>query len=620
MARNLLENNQTQSEGRNLLASAKPSVPQQSVNYNPALQTARGGLQGATFGWSDELGGAIAALAGSIKTGESFSDAYDKIHQQLQSKREQFSKDSPGLALGAEIAGGLATGGVGGGKLLGGKAFEAASNLGKAGRLAGVGAGQGAIYGTGAADQGKRIEGGLTGAGMGAVMAPVGAGVANAAGRAIGSGTNYVTAKLGETARNKAERILRETAEASGFTGEQIADKMDDLGRQSILADVNDSFRVVARAGMNRIGTMRDAGTSKVAARQKGQQDRLLREIESVAGDSSSYGKTISQVIKNRAKAAAPVYQRAFNAGVRMTDDLQGLIDNSVLKPMFKKAQRLAGDDGTENLLNVLHIMKSEVLDDAISSSLSIANRKPANARRLVRLKQELLDEIGKQNPDYLEANKIFSNHSRLKNALELGRKLLKTDPEQLDDIVADMTDVELEMFRLGGVKSISKMLDNVADNRDSTRRLLQSRDMRDKLSFVLGDDADAFLKQAGIEEQFTQTRNMLTGNSTTELQQQASRSLDDAVDPGMATAIANANPAALVANVIDGLTKGRATPEVIDELGKIMFNNKLTRDEILRIFNQPRIRQMLGDRYGEVVAPVVRGAAAPTAQAVANQ
>ena len=167
------------------------------TEVNPVAGTVRAGLQGMTFGLSDEIGGALAALAGSIQTGESFGDAYDKIHQQLQDKRETFAQENPGTALGAEVVGALATGGAGGSRLLAGKGFQGASNIGKAGRISAVGAGEGAVYGAGAADQGERGAGAAQGAVLGGALAAVGAGVLNAAGRGLGAGTNYVTARQG---------------------------------------------------------------------------------------------------------------------------------------------------------------------------------------------------------------------------------------------------------------------------------------------------------------------------------------------------------------------------------------------------------------------------------------
>ena len=74
---------------------------QKKPEYNSAVQGVRQVGQGLSFGLADEVGGALAALAGSMQTGESFGDAYDKIQADLKSKRGAFQEDNrvPGACL-----------------------------------------------------------------------------------------------------------------------------------------------------------------------------------------------------------------------------------------------------------------------------------------------------------------------------------------------------------------------------------------------------------------------------------------------------------------------------------------------------------------------------------------
>ena len=132
---------------------------QKKPEYNSAVQGVRQVGQGLSFGLADEVGGALAALAGSMQTGESFSDAYDKIQADLKSKRGAFQEDNEYLAPALEIAGGLATGGFGGAKVLGSQAVRNAPGIARAGALLGTGAAEGAVYGAGTADAGERAQG-----------------------------------------------------------------------------------------------------------------------------------------------------------------------------------------------------------------------------------------------------------------------------------------------------------------------------------------------------------------------------------------------------------------------------------------------------------------------------
>lgn len=595
-------------------------VSRASNDVNPVAGAVRAGLQGLTFGLSDEAGSAIAALAGSIKTGEKYSDVYSKMHKQLGDKREKFSNDNPILSTGAEIAGGMLTGGVGGAKVLGGKAFQQASNLGKVGRIGGVGAVEGGIYGAGTADQDARLSGGAQGALIGGLSGPVGAGVLNAGGKVIGGATNYITDKLAKTPNSQAVQALRDTAAAVGMSADDAVIKMKSLGSEGVIADLNDGFRAVARAGMNRMGTMTEKGRNVVNARQKSQQQRLMTAIRSTGGDDGNYAGTVAKVTSDRAKKAAPMYDEAYTKGMQETPDVTKLLSNPLLRQAKNKATKYAESEGTQgNLLKLIHHTK-EALDDEIGAAMNQVvkqDKGATHARRLLKVKERLLSVIEAQNPEYIAAKNVYAGESRLLDALKTGRDILKKDPEDIELYLRDIGESESELFRLGGVKAISKLLDkSVGENRDATKRLLNTSDMRQRLALVMGDDATEFLRRAGVEEKFTQTRNMLTGNSSTALQQEMGQVLDNSVDAGLVKSIASGNPASVVSVVIDTLSKGQVSPEVIDELGSLMFKNGMSEQEIRGIFNAPKIRQVFGESYDQIVAPYVRAGISPAISA----
>ena len=181
--------------------------------------------QGASFGWGDELAGAAApimqpligaldiatggaigssdepGLAGAYKSaklaleGNLAKDVTQIARGELQMARE----DAPLAAMGAEMAGGLASAVGGGGALgrLGAGIAQTTPNLGRAiqavgqastpaARIAG-GAMGGGLYGAGAADGGDRMQGAMHGAMLGGLMPPA----ASAVGK-IGSGAARV--------------------------------------------------------------------------------------------------------------------------------------------------------------------------------------------------------------------------------------------------------------------------------------------------------------------------------------------------------------------------------------------------------------------------------------------
>lgn len=161
------------------------------------------GMQGATFGFSDEvtdpLGATIAAarenpigFAKAIFTGKT-PEVSDELSQEIlgvrdmskQRMQQQFEQN-PATSIASNIGGALLTGGAGATT----KAGAATANMLRGGNLAArigkgaaAGAASGALYGSGTSDDGERLEG----AGRGAVLGAVTGGAIPAVGVALKS-------------------------------------------------------------------------------------------------------------------------------------------------------------------------------------------------------------------------------------------------------------------------------------------------------------------------------------------------------------------------------------------------------------------------------------------------
>jgi hypothetical protein len=148
MGRNLFADKQPR-KGRNLFAS-EPELTQSSPSfsilgqnlpqdeeaqkeYNKGMM--RQGAQGLTFGSADELEAAVRSMSSET--------TYEQERDQIRSANKEFAKENPGAAIGAQVVGGLTTGGTsvartvlanGGGRILAGAtqgaAFGAAGGAG----------------------------------------------------------------------------------------------------------------------------------------------------------------------------------------------------------------------------------------------------------------------------------------------------------------------------------------------------------------------------------------------------------------------------------------------------------------------------------------------------------
>ena len=166
---------------RDQIAQANPSAQTESSILDPFVQ-------GATFGWGDELRGAVQGGLAAMQGGD-FGSAYDQTVDESRNALQHERRVNPVGSFAAEVAGAIPTGVGAGGQLAGRGATLAARAL--TGGL--VGAGQGAVYGAGAADENKGMGaavGAGLGLGVGAGLPVVGNAIAN---RVQGAAQRQVT-------------------------------------------------------------------------------------------------------------------------------------------------------------------------------------------------------------------------------------------------------------------------------------------------------------------------------------------------------------------------------------------------------------------------------------------
>ena len=607
-------------------------------DYNENAERAGKIGQGLTFGFGDEITSGIAALVKSATSDKSFGEIYDQTHSRKQQDSERFEKDNPYESLALEIAGGLATGGLGAGRVLASQAIRNAPRLAKIGTMSGLGAVEGGVYGAGTADQDQRLQGATEGAIAGAVAAPLGAGFTNVLGRVAGSVADRV-AKIAESSpKQDALRVIREMADAGEIQPSDVISRMKKLGPEATIADTADVFRQTARATMNSPGKVRQQGLDLVDSRNAQQRERLLQGVredvagqtgkevdEFVTGAKQSFLSLQDDIIKRRSEQSAPLYAEALEKGIEITPMIKPLLSNSnVFKgankmlraeglPSLKrptvdksKAGGTAFDDMTpQRRFEVLKAAK-EGLDDQIN----LANRSGENnvARVLTKQKNALLGSMVDQNPAYGKANKIFSDESSLQDAVKLGRGFLqnKYEPEELKRILGDFTDGEFESFQVGAIDAIAKMM-NKSTVADKTRVFRNSADYQDKVRLVLGDKTDNFLNRLDIEEEFEKTRQGVAGNSTTMMQKKFDEALQESIDPGLVRDLTNANAGSIVGKVVNALTRQKPSADTINQIGSILLKQGYTEKQIMNILNGSGVRKALGANYDDVLSPYMQ-------------
>lgn len=174
------------------------------------------GLQGATYGFSDEITDRIGALIASGFTDESYGDLLKEARANTKRRFAKQFEENPVTAIGANIVGAVGTGLAGTATKTGGAIANSlrTGNLAtRVGKSALAGAASGAAYGAGTAEEGERLEG----AGKGALIG----GVTGAAIPAVGAAAK----SLGNDAKSAVTGLFSRNADRLDEAAEAIRDK-----------------------------------------------------------------------------------------------------------------------------------------------------------------------------------------------------------------------------------------------------------------------------------------------------------------------------------------------------------------------------------------------------------
>jgi hypothetical protein len=329
-------------------------------------------VQGITFGWGDELRGAVQGGMAAAQGGD-FGSAYEQVLDESRGALERERRVNPLGSMAAEVAGAIPTGMIAGGQLAG----RGASLLGRIGTGALVGAGQGAAYGAGASDDNRAMGAAFGGATGGVVGGAIPA-IADA-GRAIFSRIGAAMPEIDDLYR--AKNAAYAAVDNSGFSYKP--NQIDDL--------ITDIYK---RVGQEGIDTAPD-GAHKAAIRMLerlnsrqgpmtlGQLDQLRQVIRRDVIDSGSradgyFGGLMIDAIDDFIDKAggAQVIGAARQAH-------QTLRKSELLAEALEKAQRQAASSGSGGNI-----------DNAIRQQIKSILNNPSRVRSFTKAERAAMDRI----------------------------------------------------------------------------------------------------------------------------------------------------------------------------------------------------------------------------------
>lgn len=294
---------------RNLPA---PSIPKQPFGFTEQLGAS------LPFGKDIIAGGGAALDYATGRLNSSFGDQYQANLNQLNDQQADYSKQNPLSSMGA-----TATGLLMAGKPTSGAISQIPSLPGKI--LAGIKAGAtlGGLYGVGEAGPlSDRPKNALVGAGAGAItggVLPVTGAVLKPVARALGATAGAIGEKLGLTVPDyvkQAENKLLAAMGRDSTTPGGVAPTLSANGKPLSIMDVaGTNTKRLARNLVTQPGQAGDAVTTFLQDRSEDQTGRVLGDIgKHLSNNTDVYG-VADNLSKQRAAAAAPLYEEAFAGG-----------------------------------------------------------------------------------------------------------------------------------------------------------------------------------------------------------------------------------------------------------------------------------------------------------------
>ena len=571
-------------------------------------------MQGATFGWGDEIRAGAMAAARGVGSPISFDERYAQ-EKALQEERLKGATERTGkLGTAAEIAGGIATGGA----------------LGKAGlttvragqsflpRVIGSGiegAGYGAVTGAGTAEDGQRTDGAIRGAVTGGAMGAAVPAVASAVAPFAKAGLSRITEKIDP--QGYAHALLGQAVGRSGRPGVELADDVtraraagqpDYTLADGLVANREDAL---LRGTMTQPGQGANAAARFLDNRQLGQPTRISR----FTAEDFGAPRTAAQhetLLQETMRRADDINYPAAAAGAGPVDTAGAYSNISALR--YPGNPRLGAQPANPPS------MAPPVVEQA-AAILSRARVNGNNYESVLGAKQQIGDLIGEaaragRNNDVRVLSQI---NAQLDAALEAAtggpgglyraandtHALYKQGVEAIDggraayDVGSLAEDVvpafnaanpmEQAAARVGFRDAVRSRFPR-NPNVNSARQFLHPEMQAKVEAMALPGQSEQFLQRMQREDVMSQTRNAATQGSQTarNLAAQEDAALDPRVVADLAMAAKTGNASGLV-SALSGLWNSLRTPTA---------GNEAVRNEV--------VRQLFS---GNVDAPAARAA-----------
>jgi len=491
--------------------------------------------RGLTFGFSDELAKPIQAGVMALRGAEDPWGEAEKLRQARLQDLSQLQEANPLAGIAGEVIPAIATGAVGGALLpAGAKAYAVAKPIRAA---AGAGAVSGGLYGAGTGEGGAIERGaqageyGLYGAGGGVV-----GGALLSRAKAL-LGRKRAAKGLKTTGQDVLQEVAERAEEVLPVEGADKAfGKVAKALKQDLGADYDDVLNAykagdasLAELNQSRTRTLAQGAAQYSGGKAKAQEffdpkvagsyERVMKTVRENVSGVDSYHTTADDLLAAGRAKAAPLYDEAYESTIANTDILKTPEIQDALNKAYKQYPTELSDAAPDSIKALDYAKR--VLDDDINKAQRAGEGNFARSR--VNVKNSLLNEMDAASPAYKKARAEAGDYLQINNAMEQGRKALKTDSELLAKEFKELTDPEKQAYQIGMGKAIRDEVGKVAEGANPHRRILGSPEKKARISSVLSPTQYKKLESGLMaEDRLFKMRNEVLGGSPTAGKQEA--------------------------------------------------------------------------------------------------
>lgn len=590
-----------------LPTSLQPTQDERTGQQLPkGARLAMTALQGPTLGFADELAGLVGGAVGAVR-GESPTEAYKQARDVYRAGVESYQEEFP---IGAPVAQGVASLPLG--MLNIGK--QILPNVGPVVRSIGAGGVIGTVAGAGeaptvadipsqAAQTGatSAVLGGVTETGM-KVARPVMSVIGGQAGRMI---PEALKGFVGGSSTDIARRRVAQAMLRDGATPEQVTARLSKLGDDAILAEA---------AGTNLRDLLDTMAT--LPGRTKNYTEELIRQRQALRGGriaeaaqkqlsptGARLADSVEALVTKREADATPLYEQLKPISIQLDDDLKQILDAANKLGAFSRAEKIS--TGLREAFTLKDFKKStnasmtdldkvkRGLDDLINSKSAVNDRGEVNefGRSVIKLKQDFLSRLDDLTVDpdtgtsiYKSARNAYAGPTALINAAELGRTVLNKPATTIRTLIKDMSDSELESFRVGAYEGLR----DIAGTQSGQTRLLnmwKEPATRERLKEIFPSErafrefASSVAAEARKKEIQTVGRGSQTAGREARMEDVGVETLKDTAN--IAAAAKTMDTTSLLNLLTQGMRRTSVPEPVRDEIGRILMSRATSGDEM---------------------------------------